>query len=235
MPAISDAQLASKIAKDIDDLACGHVRISTTLNVADAMTIGAGGTIETWTASAGGAGAGEFDQSGGTAVLCATSLVAKINALPGSQVRAILGEHGGANDAVVLLFAKTVAAGNLALAITVGGARWQVSAAAMTGSAAAVVSQRSWRQRAITAEDVAAMAAGIRQEIALGAFNSTTEPQLVSMPFVRTALGDVYSPSTLIFKALQSGANEWVMMLEESALVSVLGAGDLLTFEVGLT
>lgn len=228
MPGIKDSQLASPIAKDLDDLGVGYFRFDAAADVADAITIGAGGTLETWTASAGGAGAGEFDQSGATPAACATSLAAKINALPASQVRAIV------RDVTVILFAKTAAQGNLALAVTVGGARITASAAAMVDSVVSDVSERSIGQYALTAEDVTTMAPapGVAQEIVVGAFATTTEPKLLGASF-RTAAGEFYSPATLQLAFVQSGAHEWSLLLSEKGAAAVLSAGDIVTFEVG--
>jgi len=228
MPGIKDSQLASPIAKDLGDLGVGYFRFDAAADVADAITIGTGATLETWTASAGGGGTGEFDQSGGTAALCAASLADKINALPESQVRAIV------RDTTVHVFAKTAAAGNLDLAVTVGGARITASAAAMVGSAVSDVSQRSIGQYALTAEDVTTMAPapGAAQEIVIGAFATTTEPKLLGASF-RTAAGEFYSPATLQLALVQSGANEWALLLSEKGAAAVLSATDVVTYEVG--
>jgi hypothetical protein len=228
MKLIKDQQINSKILKDLEDLGVGYVHMTAALNVADAITIGAGPTLETWTASAGGAGAGEFDQSGGTAVLCATSLVDKINALGASQVRAVLGTGGGAAEAVVLLFGKTAAAGNLALAVTVGGARMNVSAAAMVGALAARVTQISYLRYAVTAADVTTFAAA--QEVVLGAIGSTTEPRILGF-CVADATGGLYAPAGLDMLARQSGANEWLIAMKDTT--AILANTDIVTVTLG--
>lgn len=225
MPEIKDSQLASPIAKDLADLAVGYVRFAAATNVADTITVGA---AEVWTASAGGAGAREYDQSGGTAAACATSLAAKINGDATSQVRAVR------SGDTVLLFAKLASAGNLALAEDTAGARTVVSAAAMVGSKAAAVTSRSIVEYALTAADVTTMAPapGVAQEIVVGAFASTTQPKLLGHSF-RTAAGDFYSPATLRLVFEQQGANEWVLKLSERGAVAVLAATDIVTCEVG--
>lgn len=228
MPGIKDSQLASPIAKDLADLGVGYFRFSAAAQVADNVVIATGGgATETWTASNGGAGAGEFDQSGGTAAACATDLAAKINALSGSLVRAV------ARGDTVVVFAKTAAAGNLNLASTSGG-RIVPSAAAMVGSAVSGVSQRSIGRYVVTAADVTSMAPapGAAQEIIVGAFATTTEPKLLGASF-RTAAGEFYSPATLQLAFVQSGANEWSLLLSEKGAAAVLSATDVVTFEVG--
>jgi hypothetical protein len=228
MPGIKDSQLASPIAKDLDDLGVGYFRFDGAAQLGDDVVIATGGgATETWTASSGGAGAGEFDLDGGTQASCAASLADKINALPESLVRAIV------RDIIVIVFAKDATAGNLTLASTSGG-RIVPSAAAMVGSAVSDVSQRSIGQYALTAEDVTTMAPapGLAQEIVVGAFATTTEPKLLGASF-RTAAGEFYSPATLQLAFVQSGANEWSLLLSEKGAAAVLSATDVVTFEVG--
>lgn len=219
MKPILDTQMSSKIVKDLGDLACGAVRFAGAANVADTITIG--GT-EVWTASAGGAGAGEYDQSGGTEASCAISLAAKINALPGSLV------YAARTGKTVLLFPKTVAAGNLALAESTAGARTIVSAAAMVGSLAARVTQLSYLRRTINAVDATALAAG--EEIALGAVDTTTEPRILGY-CIADSTGGLATPANLSMVARQGGAGQWVIALADSA--AVLSDTDVVTVTIG--
>lgn len=221
---IQDQQMSSKIVKDIADLGVGYVYFEGgAANVGDQFTFG--GT-EVWTAIAGapGAAAYEFDQSGGTAASCATSLGAQINAVTGGSVnRAVVSGN------VVLLFAKTAAAGNLAIAVTTNvSTNLYASGAAMVGSLAARVTQLSYLRYAVTATDVTNFALG--NEIVVGAVASTTQPQILGYA-VADATGGLYAPAGLDMLAKQSGANEWLVGLKDTT--PILSATDVVTVILG--
>uniref|UniRef100_A0A6H1ZNV0 Uncharacterized protein n=1 Tax=viral metagenome TaxID=1070528 RepID=A0A6H1ZNV0_9ZZZZ len=224
MKLIKDQQMDSKIVKDLGDLGVGYFYFQGgAAAVGDQFTIG--GT-EVWTAIAGapGAAAYEFDQSGGTAATCATSLGAQINAVTGGSLcRAVVSGN------VVLLFALTAAAGNLALAVTTNVSTFlYASAAAQVGSLAARVTQMSYLRYALVAADITSLALG--NEIVIGAVATTTQPQILGYA-VADATGGLYAPAGLDMLAKQSGANEWLVGLKDTT--GILAATDILTVTLG--
>ena len=226
------AKLSIEPCGDIGRLACGYIRFIAATNVADTVTIGA---AEVWTAVAGAPGANEYDQGGGTVTTCATSLADRINLDAASQVRAVLAGPL-ATENVVLLFPKTIAAGDLALAEnSPGGPRTAVSAAFMVGSTAAADRSLAYGFYTVTAADVTTMApGGANGEIVIAGIPSTAAPTLLSAE-VRDINGVHKSKASVGVRLAQSGGNEYALCVQEGGGAAVLAAADVITFLVGVT
>jgi len=216
---ISDIQLGSSIAKDIGGVSVGYFSFSGQPTANDTIQIGA--RVIEWD----GVGGNLNVAIGGSLALTLAAAVTAINADGTILVDAIV----GANDAALNLVARTIAAGNLALAmpVDVGGVTVR-SAATMIGSKAEAIAQIYRERYVITAADVAEMAAGAQNaEIVIMALPLTSAPSITNISVWDTT-GLLHPFTNLLFVWRQLSANFYGLFLEDNG--PVLAAGD--TIEV---
>lgn len=222
---VEPAGLSFEPIRDIGRFASGWVRfVAGGVAGADTITITTNGLAEVWTAAVAPAtnwqwmitGAGNTD---------ATSFAARVNLNGQSAVRAVNMTVGGAVG-VVALFAKRIDVGNPALAESTVGVRQVVSAAAFVNSTAAVDKLLCRGTYAATAADIATWIAAGNPEIGIAAVPSTSQPTLVS--FNVQVAGVFRSNATIRAIFRQSGANEWVLAVQDVG--AVMAAGDVISF-----
>jgi hypothetical protein len=212
---LADIQMSSFIAKDVGGVSVGYFSFSGQPTANDTIQIGA--RVIEWD----GAGANLNVAIGGTLALTLAAAVAAINADGTILVDAIV----GANDACLNLVARTVAAGNLALAmpVDVGGVTVR-SGATMLGSKAEAVAQIFRESYTITADDVAEMAACAQNaEIVIAAVPLTSAPATTNITVWDTT-GLLHPFTNLLFVWRQLSANYYGLFLEDNG--PVLAAGD---------
>lgn len=226
---ITTGKLAFEPVCDVGRLASGWVQfVAAGVNIADTITITTGGVPQIWSAIANGgvpATALEWARSGANGAADAIAFAARVNANATSSVRAVALAVGGAVG-VVALFAKLASSGNPALAESTAGVRQIVSAAAFVGAAAMSDKLFCGGTYLVTAADVATWVAAGNPETAIAAVPSVAQPVLVGLN-VQVA-GALRSTATIRAIFRQSGANEWVLSVQD--IGAVLVAGDVISF-----
>jgi hypothetical protein len=199
------------------------------VNNADAVTITDGTTLETYTFQAGApANPGEV-QTGGGGQASIDNLVAAIISDSG-HVYAVSANAAG--DPVCALVPRDITtAGNFTIAVTVGGARIQASAATMLGGSVEQPLLGLPLEYTVTANDAALWLNGDMTPIAVFPWASTTAPKLYSLIIDRA--GDCFSPAQFQYLLEQEVTGDfWVLEFLDPA-PATLNAGDLLRVIIG--
>lgn len=195
--------------------ACGSVFFAANPNVADTLQVGP----DTWTFTAGGAGAFEIDQAGG---LVAT--IADAKAAINAESTSVYVDDDGASVLFVAARTPGVGGNSLALVESTAEARMYLSAATLTDGAAEATKLVWGDQFTIGANEATALAAGM--PIVVGAFTSANTPELLS-GIVRSSAGLVQADLAaggVSFILVDAGvADTWLVTLADSG-ITVAGA-----------
>lgn len=216
---ISIGSAGARVVKDLGRLSSGWIRWALNSNAADTVTIAG----EVYTAVDGAPGAGQFQRDGGGGIPdTVTSFVAVVNA--GTVARAI--DVGG--DCVALMARLTTQTDAvMTLAESSAGVRTVVSGATLLGRSVPAERTQISGSYSVIAADVTSWAAAAANEVSIAGFPSTTEPTLLSV-VVRSAAGVCKNLATVGARFVQSGANEWALVILDP--VAVLAATDVITF-----
>ena len=214
---ISIGATGARVVKDLGRLSSGWIRWALNSNAADTVTIAG----EVYTAVDGAPGAGQFQRNGGGGIPdTVTSFVAVVNA--GTVARAI---DVGGNCVALMARLTTQTDAVMTLAESSAGVRTVVSGVTLLGRSAPAERTQIGGSYTALAADVTSWAAG--NEATVAGFPSTVQPVLLSL-LIRAAAGAIKSNATVAARFVQSGANEWALVVGDAA--AVIAATDIITF-----